>query len=216
MHSRSQVATVCPSRVQNLILGINVGAQGVHPLDKLSRLLQTHAVTVQAVYTALKETESRSTDLLPLWKVLASLKDPHVFRICIVAAHADELSQRGQAGGIKSCVTRIHLHDRENRTLHCMWITLGLDGSQTIPQPATLLSLCSQQPAETSQCCMLLQVPFLANFVPRQRKALEAVALIRATTEELIAKCRAMVDAEEQVSLPAQQDTYVERGPDWQ
>ena len=45
------------------------------------------------------------------------------------------------------------------------------------------------------------QVPFLANFVPRQRKALEAVALIRATTEKLIAKCRAMVDAEEQVAL---------------
>lgn len=27
-------------------------------------------VTFQAVYTALKETESRATDLLPLWKVL--------------------------------------------------------------------------------------------------------------------------------------------------
>ena len=68
---------------------------------------------MQAVYTALKETESRSTDLLPLWKV-----------------------------------------------------------------------------------------PLLANLVPRQRKALEAVALIRRTTEQLIAKCRAMVDAEEQVSFP--------------
>ena len=63
---------------------------------------------------------------------------------------------------------------------------------------------------------MLLQVPFLANFVPRQRKALEAVALIRATTEELIAKCRAMVDAEKQVSLPAGQDTDVDRGLEWQ
>ena len=29
------------------------------------------SVRLQAVYTALKETESRSTDLLPLWKVLS-------------------------------------------------------------------------------------------------------------------------------------------------
>lgn len=67
-------------------------------------------VHVQAVYTALKETESRATDLLPLWKI-----------------------------------------------------------------------------------------PPLAPLIPRQRKALEAVKLIRQTTEELIAKCKEMVDAEEQV-----------------
>lgn len=36
--------------------------------------------------------------------------------------------------------------------------------------------------------------------MPRQRKALEAVELIRATTERLIAKCKDMVDAEEQVA----------------
>ncbi len=64
----------------------------------------------QAVYTALKETETRATDLLPLWKL-----------------------------------------------------------------------------------------DFLAPLVPRQRKALEAVELIRATTERLIAQCKEMVDAEEQV-----------------
>ena len=69
---------------------------------------------LQAVYTALKETESRATDVLPLWKV-----------------------------------------------------------------------------------------PALAPLIPRQRKALQAVSLIRQTTEELIAKCKDMVDAEEQVtSLP--------------
>ena len=69
-------------------------------------------MAVQAVYTALKETESRATDLLPLWKF-----------------------------------------------------------------------------------------PPLAPFIPRQRKALEAVKLIRRTTEELIAKCKEMVDAEEQVHI---------------
>ena len=41
----------------------------------------------------------------------------------------------------------------------------------------------------------------LCLLVPRQRKAQEAVALIRATTEELIAKCKAMVDAEEAASF---------------
>ncbi len=71
-------------------------------------LIREHML--QAVYTALKETEQRATDLLPLWKL-----------------------------------------------------------------------------------------PFLAPFVPRQRKALEAVELIRAETERLIAKCKEMVDAEEQV-----------------
>ena len=44
-----------------------------------------------------------------------------------------------------------------------------------------------------------MQVPLLPALIPRQRKALEAVRLIRSTTEELIAKCKTMVDAEEQV-----------------
>lgn len=69
--------------------------------------LTTNSPVIQAVYTSLKETEQRATDVLPYWKI-----------------------------------------------------------------------------------------PFLCNLVPRQRKAQEAVALIRATTEELIAKCKAMVDAE--------------------
>ena len=45
----------------------------------------------------------------------------------------------------------------------------------------------------------LWKLPFLHPLIPRQRKAAEAVDLIRETTEQLIAKCRAMVDAEEQV-----------------
>ena len=64
---------------------------------------------IQAVYTALKETESRATDVLPLWR---------------------------------------------------------------LPRPIALL------------------------LSPRQRAAAEAVDLIRKTTEELVARCRAMVDAE--------------------
>ncbi|CAL8471950.1 g11492 [Coccomyxa elongata] len=74
--------------------------------------LNTSSPLIQAVYTALKETETRATDLLPLWKL-----------------------------------------------------------------------------------------NFLAPLVPRQRKALEAVELIRATTERLIAQCKEMVDAEEQASF---------------
>ena len=70
--------------------------------------LTTDSPLIQAVYTSLKETEQRATDLLPYWKF-----------------------------------------------------------------------------------------PALAALIPRQRKALEAVALIRATTEERIAKFKAMVDAED-------------------
>ena len=47
----------------------------------------------------------------------------------------------------------------------------------------------------------LWKVPALAPLIPRQRKALQAVSLIRQTTEELIAKCKQMVDAEEQVTV---------------
>ena len=41
------------------------------------------------------------------------------------------------------------------------------------------------------------KVPLLCAIIPRQRKALEAVELIRDTTTSLIKKCKAMVDEEE-------------------
>jgi len=71
--------------------------------------LSADSPVIQAVYTALKETEQRATDLLPIWKV-----------------------------------------------------------------------------------------PLLCLFSARQRKAAAAVAVIRETTEELIAKCRAIVEAEQE------------------
>ena len=73
--------------------------------------LTTDSPVIQAVYTALKETEQRATDLLPIWKV-----------------------------------------------------------------------------------------PFLCLFSPRQRKAAAAVAIIRETTEQLIAQCKAIVEAENEVA----------------
>lgn len=36
----------------------------------------------------------------------------------------------------------------------------------------------------------LWKVPALSYFIPRQRRATEAVEIIRATTEELIARCK--------------------------
>ena len=54
----------------------------------------------------------------------------------------------------------------------------------------------------------LWKVPALAPLIPRQRKALQAVSLIRQTTEELIAKCKEMVDAEEQVRV-VNNNTYI-------
>nr|APW83735.1 cytochrome P450 carotenoid hydroxylase 97C [Dunaliella salina]APW83739.1 cytochrome P450 carotenoid hydroxylase 97C [Dunaliella salina] len=76
--------------------------------------LTTDSPIIQAVYTALKETESRATDLFPYWKI-----------------------------------------------------------------------------------------PFIAALVPRQRKAQEAVALIRQTTNDLIRKCKEMVDEEEMAAASA-------------
>ena len=49
----------------------------------------------------------------------------------------------------------------------------------------------------------LWKVPLVRNFVPRLQKAEAAVDLIRKTTTELIDKCKAMVDAEEQVYFPS-------------
>lgn len=86
--------------------------------------LTTNSPLIQAVYTSLKETEQRATDVLPVWKI-----------------------------------------------------------------------------------------PFLANFIPRQRKALEAVELIRQTTEELIAKCKAMVEAEEEAAAFDQENYINESDP---
>lgn len=45
----------------------------------------------------------------------------------------------------------------------------------------------------------LWKVPLISAFIPRQQKAQAAVALIRKTTTDLIEKCKAMVDAEEEV-----------------
>eukprot|EP00803_Ostreobium_quekettii_P005980 evm.model.scf_345.2 EVM.evm.TU.scf_345.2 scf_345:33857-40216(+) len=40
------------------------------------------------------------------------------------------------------------------------------------------------------------KLPMISSFIPRQKKALESVQLIRAVTEDLIRKCKVMVDAE--------------------
>ena len=68
----------------------------------------------------------------------------------------------------------------------------------TVPLQAVYTAL-KETEQRATDVLPLWKVPVLAPFIPRQRKAAEAVALIRAETERLIAKCRAMVDAEEQV-----------------
>jgi carotene epsilon-monooxygenase len=47
------------------------------------------------------------------------------------------------------------------------------------------------------------QVPLLCHLVPRQRKAMAAVELIRATTNDLIRQCKEMVDEEEMAAASA-------------
>lgn len=97
---------------------------------------------IQAVYTALKETEQRATDLLPIWKAR--------FRL---------FSSAGGAPPNTSVVSPAH------------------NPSHTIAPP---------------------QVPALAVFSPRQQKATAAVELIRRTTEELISKCKEIVEREQE------------------
>ena len=82
--------------------------------------LTTDSPLIQAVYTSLKETETRATDLLPYWKI-----------------------------------------------------------------------------------------PFLCQIVPRQQKALAAVELIRKTTQDLIKKCKEMVDEEEMAAAAAAGEDYM-------
>lgn len=47
------------------------------------------------------------------------------------------------------------------------------------------------------------QFPILAPLIPRQRKALAAVELIRDTTNALIKQCKEMVDEEEMAAAAA-------------
>lgn len=55
----------------------------------------------------------------------------------------------------------------------------------------------------------LWKLPFLKYFVPRFQKVDAAVTLIRNTTEELIGKCKQMVDAEEEAAFAAGGEEYV-------
>jgi carotene epsilon-monooxygenase len=61
--------------------------------------------------------------------------------------------------------------------------------------------------------CAPPQVPLLCQLVPRQRKALDAVALIRRTTEDLIKQCKEMVDEEEMAAASQAEDYMNEADP---
>ena len=107
----------CFSQLTLDVIGKAVFNYNFDALDKDSTI-------IQSIYTALKETESRATDLLPFWKV-----------------------------------------------------------------------------------------PALGWFIPRQRRALAAVKQIRATTEELIARCKQMVDEEEQAAAERQEEYVNQEDP---
>ncbi|KAL0309640.1 UNVERIFIED_CONTAM: Carotene epsilon-monooxygenase, chloroplastic [Sesamum radiatum] len=99
--------------------------------------LTSNSPVIDAVYTALKEAELRSTDLLPYWKA-------------------------GYSSTRSNC-------------------TLSL--SITIRIMLTFSSF-------------FMQINALCKVIPRQIKAEKAVTLIRQTVEELIAKCREIVETE--------------------
>ncbi|KAL5150107.1 Carotene epsilon-monooxygenase, chloroplastic [Glycine soja] len=92
--------------------------------------LNTDSPVIEAVYTALKEAEARSTDLLPYWK---------------------------------ASFFQSYFHDMDFLSLFVM------------------------------SC---VHFKFLCKIIPRQIKAEEAVSVIRKTVEDLIEKCREIVESE--------------------
>ncbi|KAF6134368.1 hypothetical protein GIB67_005760 [Kingdonia uniflora] len=104
--------------------------------------LSTDSPVIDAVYTALKEAEARSTDLLPYWKAKSYL-------------HTSSLTSL----------------EPWKRGFHSALLSSGYAASVYYIKP-------------------------LCKIIPRQIKAEEAVTVIRRTVEELIAKCKAIVEAE--------------------
>lgn len=98
--------------------------------------LTTDSPVIDAVYTALKEAEARSTDILPYWKV-------------------------------------------------CYSSALFL-----------IFNLFFRFDTYTQPMIFFMQIKALCKLIPRQIKAEKAVNEIRRTVEELIAKCKDMVEAE--------------------
>lgn len=122
--------------------------------------LTTDSPIIQAVYTALKETESRATDLLPVWKVGRASNYVTTFAASVTAT------------SFLPCLFVV--------ALFLLALPLGLQ------KPLAKIF--------THPYCFPLpfskQLPFISAFIPRQRKALEAVELIRNTTNDLIKKCK--------------------------
>lgn len=102
--------------------------------------LTADSPVIDAVYTALKEAEARSTDLLPYWKACWFL----VTSSCLLIY------------------------------VSCNWIFS----------------------ANFSLLFFFSQIKPLCKIIPRQIKAEEAVTVIRKTVEELIAKCKEIVENE--------------------
>lgn len=105
--------------------------------------LNTDSPVIEAVYTALKEAEARSTDLLPYWK---------------------------------ACFFQSYIHDMDFLSLFVM--------------------SCVHVYIHIFFFSLLLQFKFLCKIIPRQIKAEEAVSIIRKTVEDLIEKCREIVESE--------------------
>jgi hypothetical protein len=197
----------CFSQLTLDIIGKSVFNYDFNSLTKDSPL-------IQAVYTALKETEQRATDLLPLWKVCGW------GRLCV----RREAEGFCRLGAVCGCVYVLN---------EWSWLCLGLYLSGTVCSLQARVVGChtwacyyaysSQHidcdgPRQTvvridhsvllllwGCACplVLVQFPFLAPLIPRQRKALAAVELIRTTTNDLIKQCKEMVDEEEMAAMAA-------------
>lgn len=68
------------------------------------------------------------------------------------------------------------------------------------PPPQAVYTALKETETRATDLLPYWKLPLVGLFVPRQRKALAAVELIRRTTEDLIAQCRAMVEAEEEAA----------------
>eukprot|EP00878_Enallax_costatus_P024806 GHUV01026495.1.p1 GENE.GHUV01026495.1~~GHUV01026495.1.p1 ORF type:complete len:533 (+),score=153.01 GHUV01026495.1:330-1928(+) len=111
----------------------------------------------------------------------------------------EQAAQKGTAVNMEACFSQLTLDVIGKAVFNYDFDALNQD-SPLIQAVYTSLKETEQR---ATDLLPLWKFPFLAPLIPRQRKALAAVELIRDTTNMLIKKCKEMVDEEEMVAAAA-------------
>lgn len=117
-----------------------------------------------------------------------------VFAPCSVrmVEKLDVAAQAGRAIDLEACFSQVTLDVVGKAVFNYDFDALNKD-SPVIQAVYTALKETEQRATDVLP---VWKFPFLAQFVPRQRKAMQAVEIIREKTEELIDICRKMVESE--------------------